>query len=194
MNIAAISPAPVNAAPVQADAFEALRAAIPVIRTARLILRAPRIDDGDILAAYMGDDRSRMDGGPLAPDAAWELLFRGAGQWLLRGYGQWHVDDAESGRFIARIGVFHPPGWPEPELAWALMLPEAEGRGLALEGALAARKAAARIWGINRPISSIKPGNAGSIRLAQRLGARHEGDRDTIYGVMQTWRHPETTP
>lgn len=176
------------------DVLAALRAAVPVIRTARLVLRAPRLDDIAAAVAYLGDARSHFDGGPLSPEAATELLFRGAGQWLLRGYGQWHVDDAETGRFIARIGLFHPPSWPEPEIAWALIRPEAEGRGLALEGALAAREAAARIWGITRPISSITADNTASLRLAQRMGAEYEGEGDTIFGPMQTWRHPETRP
>lgn len=170
----------------------ALRAAVPVIRTERLVMRAPRLEDGGLMVTYMGGARSHMDGGPLAPNAVLDLLFRGTGQWLLRGYGQWHVDDAQTGRFIARIGLFHPPSWPEAELAWAMLDPETEGKGLALEGALAAREAAARIWGITRPISSIKADNARSIRLAERMGATFESERDTIYGPMQTWRHPET--
>lgn len=174
--------------------LEALRAAVPVIRTERLVLRAPRLEDAELMIAYMAGPRSHGDGGPLAPNAVWELLFRGTGQWLLRGYGQWHVDDAETGRFIARIGLFHPPSWREAELAWAVLAPEAEGKGLALEGALAARAAAARLWGITRPISSIKAGNSRSIRLAERMGAVLEGERDTIYGPMQTWRHPQTRP
>lgn len=171
--------------------LDALRAAVPVIRTDRLVLRAPRLEDGALMVAYLGGPRSHMDGGPLPPNAVWELLFRGTGQWLLRGYGQWHVDDAATGRFIARIGLFHPPSWPEAELAWAMLDPDSEGKGLALEGALAAREAAARLWGITRPISSIKTGNDRSIRLAERMGARFEAERDTIYGPMQTWRHPE---
>lgn len=173
---------------------DALRAAVPVIRTGRLVLRAPRLEDAEAMIAYMAGPRSHMDGGPLAPNATWDLLFRGSGQWLLRGYGQWHVDEAATGRFVARIGLFHPPGWPEAELAWAMIAPEAEGRGLALEGAMAARAAAARLWGITRPISSINAGNHRSIRLAGRMGAVPEGERDTIYGPMQTWRHPHTRP
>lgn len=180
------------AASPSGDVLAALRDAVPVIRTARLVLRAPRLEDAEAVIAYMAGPRSHGDGGPLAANATWELLFRGAGQWLLRGYGQWHVDDAATGRFVARIGLFHPAGWPEAELAWALVAPEAEGRGLALEGALAARAAAARLWGIRRPISSIKADNVRSIRLAGRMGATFEAERDTVYGPMQTWRHPET--
>ncbi|MDO5606504.1 MAG: GNAT family N-acetyltransferase [Paracoccus sp. (in: a-proteobacteria)] len=170
------------------NTLDALAAAVPVIRTERLTLRAPRMADFDLFADFFASPRSHMDEGPKTRPEAWDLFAKGAGQWLLRGYGQWNVDDA-AGNLVARVGLYHPITWPEPELAWMVLDPAAEGRGIAYEAANAARAAAARIWGITRPISSIFPENTRSIRLAERLGAMHEGDRETIYGVMQTWRH-----
>lgn len=161
---------------------------IPVIETERLILRAPQIGDYPVVAAFLGSDRSDE---PMGETAAWGAFAAGTGQWALRGYGQWIGEDRATAAPLVRVGIYHPPFWPEPELAWAVLDVRAEGRGLALEAALAARAAAARLWGILRPISSIFPGNIRSETLAARLGAVFERDWNGPFGPMRIWRHPE---
>ena len=67
----------------------------------------------------------------------------------------------------------------------------AEGRGVAMEAAIAARAYAYRVLGWQTAVSMIDPGNARSIRLAQRLGCRMEGMFQHIrLGPMEIWRHP----
>lgn len=160
----------------------------PIIDTPRLRLRGPRLEDFPTVAAFLASDRSDE---PMGLTAAWSSFAGGCGQWTLRGYGQWIGEDHETGAPLVRVGIYHPPFWPEPELAWAVLDPAAEGRGLAREAALAARAAAARLWGILRPISSIFPGNDRSEALAARLGAVFERDWDGPFGPMRIWRHPQ---
>ena len=67
----------------------------------------------------------------------------------------------------------------------------AEGRGLALEAALAARRHAYRTLNWPTAISMIDPGNTRSVRLAERMGCRHDGNFIHVrLGLMQVWRHP----
>ncbi|MDO5606503.1 MAG: GNAT family N-acetyltransferase [Paracoccus sp. (in: a-proteobacteria)] len=164
---------------------------IPVIETARLILRAPRLADFQAMADFYATPRARHVGGPMTRDEAWAEFASGAGQWLLRGYGYWEIEDRETGATIGRAGLYHPDNWPEPELSWIIYTDAFEGRGIAHEAAIAARDAAA-IMGITRPMSSIEADNARSIRLAERLGAVADGDWLTPYGPMLRYRHGGT--
>ncbi|WP_417805217.1 GNAT family N-acetyltransferase, partial [Thalassospira lucentensis] len=58
----------------------------------------------------------------------------------------------------------------EHELGW-LLFPEAEGRGIAFEAAVAMRRWAFEVRGLKTLVSYIARGNARSIKLATRLGA-----------------------
>lgn len=162
---------------------------IPTLTTARLTLRAPRLDDFDTVVAFFATDRSRWVGGPVTDaDRIWPNFLAHAGQWLLRGYGFWMAEDRDTGALIGRAGIYHPLNWPEPELSWVLFDAGAEGRGLAMEMALAARDGAAAL-GVRAPISSVEAENTRSIRLAERLGAQSEGEWQTPYGPMLKFRH-----
>ena len=60
---------------------------IPEIRTERLILRAPAMDDLEPFAAFLASDRARFVGGPVpARRVAIRAFGHVAGLWLLRGY------------------------------------------------------------------------------------------------------------
>lgn len=162
---------------------------IPVIETERLILRGPRLPDFEVMSAFYAGERAKPVGGPMIRDEAWAEFAAGAGQWLLRGYGFWEIEGRATGRTIGRAGIYHPDNWPEPELGWMLYDAAFEGRGIAHEAALAASRAAARLFGITRPMSSIDETNTGSIRLAERMGATREGEWNTPYGPMLKFRH-----
>ena len=162
---------------------------IPVIETERLVLREPRMADLPAFAAFAASDRARFVGGANpTPYAAWDGLRGMLGHWLLRGFGWWTAEDRATGATAGRLGIGHHIDWPEPELGWHLF-DGFEGRGLAHEAALAVR----RWWrgrGHPAPISLIDPGNARSIRLAERLGAVPEREI-TLRGAPCTiWRHP----
>jgi RimJ/RimL family protein N-acetyltransferase len=72
-----------------------------------------------------------------------------------------------------------------------MVLERAEGKGLAHEAALAVRGWAYGSRGLGALVSYIDPGNARSIRLAERLGARRDDEAPKPEGeVCVTYRHP----
>jgi ribosomal-protein-alanine N-acetyltransferase len=163
---------------------------IPTLTTERLTLRAPRLSDFDAYAEFRASERARFVGGPNTEIQAWGQFIGIAGQWLIRGYGRWIVADRDTDAPLGVVGLLYPAGWPEPEIAWS-MFATAEGRGLAQEAALAARRYAYETAGWTTAISLIDPTNARSVALGQRLGCHPEADfQHDIFGAMQIWRHP----
>lgn len=163
---------------------------IPTVETERLILRAYRQSDFEAFAEFYTTERSRFVGGPMTRELAWRALGTHLGHWALRGYGFWAVEEKGSGTFCGHVGLWNPEGWAGPEVGWVLM-GHAEGRGIALEAALAARAHAYGTLGWTTAVSAIDPGNTRSIRLAERMGCTHESDFQHVrLGLMQVWRHP----
>ncbi len=163
---------------------------IPRIETEQLILREYRQSDFDDFASFYATSRSRFIGGPVPRELAWRGLAAHLGHWALRGFGFWAVEEKATGAFCGHVGLWHPEGWPEPEVGWVLMAP-AEGRGIALEAAFAARHHAYATLNWPTAISLIDPENSRSLRLAERMGCWREGDFTHVrLGPMQIWRHP----
>ncbi|WP_290558358.1 GNAT family N-acetyltransferase [Aestuariivita sp.] len=166
-----------------------MRAMIPQIQTPRLTLRAPKLDDLPTLTAFYRTERSHLVGGPLDARAASRVMAGTIGQWALRGYGMWYIAGRATDEVLGWTGILFAPGWAEPELGWTVF-PEAEGKGLAFEAALAARDYAAAHLGIHRPISYIEPVNTRSIALAERLGAVRESTGALLGKPCLIYRHP----
>lgn len=163
---------------------------IPVIETERLRLRAPEGRDYPAYRDFRLSDRSRGVGGPYTEAQAFEHFGELYGHWAIRGYGRWLVADRDTDEALGVVGLFYPPDWPEPEIAWSLF-GNAEGRGIATEAARAARAFAYETLGWTTAISLIIDGNDRSIALAERLGATREEDfTHPTLGAMQIWRHP----
>ncbi len=168
----------------------AVAAAIPVLRTERLVLRAPRLPDFEAFAAFLASDRSRFVGGPCDRFGAWRRFGGIIGGWGLRGYGTWLVADRETDAPLGVVGLIHPDSWPEAEIGWT-MFSEGEGRGLAFEAARAARDYAYGTLGWTAAISFIDPDNARSVALGRRMGCTPEGTFEhPAFGTMHIWRHP----
>ena len=166
---------------------------IPVLETERLILRAPRLEDLDALAAFFASPRAQYVGGPTTRFQSWRSLLTVTGHWVMRGYGYWTMEDRATGQPAGRVGVhFHEGEWPEPELGWHVFN-GFEGKGYAYEAALAARRAAATQFGLGPLISLIAPENARSIRLAERLGATVECKGEVFGHPCLMFRHPRET-
>lgn len=163
---------------------------IPTLTTERLTLRAPRLSDFAAYADFRASPRARFVGGPDTEIQAWGQFTGLAGQWMILGFGRWIVADRHSDAPLGVVGLFYPVGWPEPEIAWS-MFATGEGRGLAQEAALAARRYAYDSAGWTTAISVIAPDNTRSLALAQRLGCQPEATFDhAVFGAMQIWRHP----
>lgn len=164
---------------------------IPVLETERLILRAPASRDFETLAAFFADEeRARGFGGAQDRDATWRWMASVLGHWALRGYGFWMIAEKDTDAALGLTGIWNPEGWPEPEIGWVAFA-GAEGRGIAHEAALAARRHAYRVMGLGALTSNILPGNRRSIALAERMGAHFERSYDNSrHGRMLVYRHP----
>ncbi|GIF74051.1 GNAT family N-acetyltransferase [Asanoa siamensis] len=63
-----------------------------------------------------------------------------------------------------------------------MVCPEASGRGLATEGALAIRDEAFECLGAERVVARLQGDNTGSRRIAERLGMRWHGEAVGRFG------------
>jgi RimJ/RimL family protein N-acetyltransferase len=167
---------------------------IPVITTARLLLRGFTEADERAYFAMMGDPevtRFLADGRTLNEVDAWRQMALIAGHWMLRGYGLWAVEELGTGRFVGRIGCYNPHGWPDFEIGYTIARPF-WGKGYAREGAKAALAFAREELKRTRIISVIREGNARSVRVATSLGAVHESKVEFYGHVADIYAYPTT--
>ncbi len=147
------------------------------LTTRRLLLRHWRSEDEADLAAINRDPEvTRYLNRPTGSAAVAAFLPRVQSHWQEHGFGFWAVESLEpdlAGGCLGFIGVAYPNFIPElagrPELGWRLAR-RAWGRGLATEGAIAARDYALAELELSALISIIHPENARSRRVAQKLG------------------------
>jgi RimJ/RimL family protein N-acetyltransferase len=172
---------------------QAIAAAIPVLETARLRLRAMRLDDFDVWAAILCSDRARFMDGPYTRTDAWQEFAITAAFWPLHGYGFWTVADRGSDAALGFAGLNMEASNHEPELGFFLT-EAAEGRGIAFEAA-----GAALGWALTRDlpglVSYVDPDNARSMRLAEKLGAVRDPVAEAAFAGtddagVAVWRHP----
>jgi RimJ/RimL family protein N-acetyltransferase len=149
------------------------------LTTERLWLRPFRSDDFEAHAEICADPEVMryIRAGALSRADAWWQMARYMGHWQLRGYGLWAVFERATGRLVGHLGFLDPEGGHGFELGWALAR-EAWGKGYAFEGTRAAVEHAFAALGRERIICLIRPENARSIRLAEKLGARPAGEID----------------
>jgi ribosomal-protein-alanine N-acetyltransferase len=169
---------------------------IPVIETERLRLCAFAERHFEAYASMLADPTSTRfvgDGEPLDRMNAWRSMAMLLGHWALRGYGMWAIELKETGRFIGRVGLHRPEGWPDLELGWMLMA-EHRRHGYATEGARVALDFAFRTMNSPRVVSLIRSDNAASERVARRLGARQATTIDFLGGatLVYVYHPPET--
>lgn len=168
------------------------------LETERLILRMWREDDFEAYARICADpDVMRYltkEGKPLTRLEAWRHLAFLIGHWHLRGYGHWAVEEKSGGSLVGRIGFLYPEGWPDFEIGWILGR-EYWGRGYAIEGARRALEYAFTELDREHVVSLIRPGNQGSINVAEKLGEKLEGRTEVaelevlVYGIHRDAWH-----
>jgi RimJ/RimL family protein N-acetyltransferase len=152
-----------------------MHAAEPELRTARLILRPLRMEDFEPWAATMADsEAARFIGGQQVRAVAWRGFMTMAGAWHLQGFAMFSVIEQATGRWVGRLGPWHPEGWPGHEIGWAIIRP-CWGRGYATEGAAAAMDWAFDVLGWSEVIHCIAPDNLASQVVARKLGSSNSG-------------------
>ncbi|WP_337185041.1 GNAT family N-acetyltransferase [Phenylobacterium sp.] len=167
-----------------------------MIETARLLLRPWRDADRPAFAAINGDPRvGDWLGGAIDRAASDALMDRLQAQIAADGFGFWAAERREDGRLVGMIGLRRqaaaPPA-PCLELGWRLS-PEAQGGGLATEGAKAALA-----WGFaHHDVAEIlawtAQTNVRSQAVMRRIGMAPDPSRDfdhpTLAGDHPLRRH-----
>jgi RimJ/RimL family protein N-acetyltransferase len=155
-----------------------------VIETERLVLRLPRVEDAaDLTIAYADPETVRYIGAGTTSTQAEveEAIARWLERWDAWGMSLFSLERRDDGRVLGRAGFLRwdPETWKtggsETEIGW-LLAREHWGQGYATEAALALRDWALRERGLSRLISLIQHGNVRSVRVAEKLGERYEGD------------------
>jgi RimJ/RimL family protein N-acetyltransferase len=150
-----------------------------ILETERLILRPWTLEDFDDFAAMCADPQVMRflaeDGKPLTRFGAWRAMAGIVGHWTLRGFGLFAVVERETGAFVGRVGPWEPEGWPDFEIGWALRS-QFWGRGYAAEAVTRCIDQAFTEFDRSHLSSFILPDNTRSIRVAERVGERLEGE------------------
>lgn len=144
----------------------------PTLETARLRLRAWRVDDFErYFELFSNPEAARFIGGAGGRGAVWRRFLQMPGAWALQGFGMFAVEEKASGLWLGQCGPWQPDGWPGLEVGYAFH-PDAQGKGYALEACVAAIDYAFDMLGCDRVIHNIDPDNRASQAVAAKLGAR----------------------
>lgn len=168
--------------------------AIPVLITDRLILRPYQAADLAPIAAMSADPAVMLHIGNQTHtrEEAWRRMLCGPGMWLMMGFGYWAVERRDDGRLIGQLGFadfkrdMKPSIEGLPELGY-VFASEAHRCGYASEGAAAALAWADATIEADEIVAIIDPGNARSIRVAEKLGfsarepVAYKGDETLLF-------------
>ncbi len=168
---------------------------IPTLETARLRLIAPTSRHFDAFAAVFADPEFVRHLGiePRDRETSHRSFCAILGHWQLRGWGGFLVEDRDTGALVGCVGVSDWEGWPEPEIGW-WTVPKMWGRGYAVEAARAALDYFASLGRTTRLDSFVPPTNAASIRVAEKLGASCERDRELYGSPIHVYVHSLRAP
>jgi RimJ/RimL family protein N-acetyltransferase len=179
-------------APTSGPAFavlSAVQAAVPVVTTDRLTLRAPVVDDFDAYAAIFTSDRSVYMDGPYDRERAWLDFCQAVASWVLRGVGLYTITRTDTQTLVGFLFLWQEFGDPEPEIGWVLCQ-DAEGHGYATEAARAVLPMMLAQFGASGLVSYIDDGNAASARVAARLGGQRDPAAEARHAMgCQIWRY-----
>ncbi len=149
----------------------------PVLVTERLEMWLPRAGDLPGLVTLHADPETRqhLAEGLETSSAQFERLLRAAGGWALYGYGMFVMRPHRSDEIVGIGGVFHSyrgfgRGMDDVAEAGWILRADHTGHGYASEAMIAALHWFDAEHGHQRIACMIEAGNAGSERLAARLG------------------------
>jgi [ribosomal protein S5]-alanine N-acetyltransferase len=150
-----------------------------ILETARLVLREMTPDDLDFVAAMLADPEvMRYYPKCYTREEAATWIERQMRRYARHGHGLWLAIDKATNQSVGQVGLLiqQVHGVMEKEVAYLIHRPFWR-RGFATEAGLAARDYAFGVLGRERVVALIRPENAASLRVAQRLGLKEEPAR-----------------
>jgi [ribosomal protein S5]-alanine N-acetyltransferase len=149
-----------------------------LVETERLGLRNATLEDAGFFCALLnepswlqniGDPRIRT-----AQDAQQYIQNKIIAQYEAFGLGMYLVELKAAAEPIGLCGLVKRDSLPGPDIGFALR-PAFWSRGYAFEAAQAVMAYAQGQLGLSRLLAIVKPSNAQSIKLVERLGFLYEG-------------------
>jgi RimJ/RimL family protein N-acetyltransferase len=151
--------------------------AMMVLETARLRLGWLTVEDAAFMLRLLNEPSYIQhigDRGVRSLTEAQEFLQKGPiASYEKHGFGLYRVERKEDGARIGVCGLLRRDLWDEVDIGYAFV-PEAWGKGYALESTAAVMEHGRRALGIERIIAVVAPDNPRSIRVLTKLGLRFE--------------------
>ncbi len=165
-----------------------------MLDTPRLHLRPHRVDDFPALHALTASpDMRRHLSGYASAEESWKRLLGVLGGWATFGFSTFAVIERETGLYVGNCGLFRmmrdiEPPFPDgaPEAGW-IIAGDRWGRGYAGEAMAAAMDWFDAAFAEPLTVCMIVPGNAGSERIAARLGYRAIGEARHLGEVVMRY-------
>jgi len=152
-------------------------ATLPEIETPRLILRRLQFDDAPFVVALLNEPsfiENIGDRGVRSVEDAHRYLRDGPmAMYQTHGFGLWHTARKSDGASVGMCGLLKRDLLPDVDVGYAFF-PKYWGQGFAQEAAEATLRQASRKFGLKRVIGVVSEGNAGSIRVLEKLGMSFE--------------------
>jgi RimJ/RimL family protein N-acetyltransferase len=159
------------------------------LETARLRLRALDAADAEALNAIQSDPHHmRFYPHPFSLQESRDWIVSMNARYERDGFGLLAVEDRGTGEFLGNVGpiVQHVDGVDEVELGWSVT-PRRARQGIATEAAMACRDWVFATLDVGHVISLIRPENAPSRGVAERLGMTVW--KDVTWGTEMPMRH-----
>lgn len=168
-----------------------------IARTARLRLREPEPGDAEFLCRLMNQPSWLANigdrGVPTPADAERYIRTKLEPAYRENGFGMYLAELRDGDVPAGLCGLVRRPVLPHPDLGFALRT-EFEGLGLAQEAARAVLRLAHERFGFETLLAIVKPDNARSIRLLERLGFAREGEHRVPGETVDLHRYAVALP
>ncbi len=152
-------------------------AILPELETARLSLRRLEASDAAFLVELLNQPSFLTnigDRGVRTVEDAHRYLREGPlAMYARHGFGLWHVSRRADGAVLGLCGLLKRDVLPDVDVGYAL-LPQFWGQGYAFEAAQATVRHASSRFALARVAAVVSEGNAGSIRVLEKLGMKFE--------------------
>ena len=148
-----------------------------VLETERLILSHLSSHDAEFILELLNEPsfiRNIGDRGVRTIEGASFYILNGpVASYAKNGFGLYLVKLKETDESIGMCGLIKRDTLEDVDIGYAF-LPRFWSRGYAVESALAVKKYAKNVIGLNRIVGITDPENAGSIRVLEKIGLQFE--------------------